>query len=490
MRAITKRYGGLLANDGIDLTVERGELHAIVGENGAGKTTLMHILCGLVPPDAGEVIVEDRCLPPGDATLRDGMGLVAQHFSLVPTLTAWENVVLGCEPARWGRLDRRRACEQTAALADRLGVVFPLDVPVEALPLGNRQIVEIIKVLYRKARILVLDEPTSTLSPPEADRLFVLIERLRGEGTTVLLVTHRIREVQDHATRATVLRRGRRVRTFDRNEIAAEALVRAIVGGSKNAPVPLPGSPPPSAEPLLKIESLHVSTHTPVNGLSLTLCRGEILGIAGVVGNGQKELVGAITGQLPVRDGTVVLNSRNITRLPPAARRAAGLATIPEDRQKEGLIPAFSLRDNLILGDQRRYSRLRGLNFPAMSAHARALIDRFDIRASSPRQLAAGLSGGNQQKAVVARELARNPDLVLAVQPTRGLDLNAAAFVHAQLDAVRARKGGVLLISADLEELLALSDRIAVIYRGRIVGNLPGRPFDMETLGKMMTGAE
>ena len=500
LRRITKRYGALLANDAIDLTVAPGDLHAIVGENGAGKTTLMHILCGLLSPDSGEVKVEGRALPPGDprAALRAGVGLVAQHFSLVPTLTVWENVVLGREPARWGRLDRRRAIARTAALADRLGVTLPLDAPVETLPIGLQQTVEILKALHRRARILILDEPTSSLSPPEAGRLFDLVARLRQAGATILLVTHRLREVQDHATRATVLRNGRLVQTFNRDEIDPAPLVRAIVGSPESEPAPAFGAPdrpepaPRSGEVRLQIHNLTVSAqgHTPVDRLSLTLHRGEMLGLAGVVGNGQQELVGALTGQLPVRSGRILLNGRDLTRLPVAARRAAGLCLIPEDRQAEGLIPAFSLRDNLILGNQRDYASLRGLNFPAMAARAQDLMDRFDIRTTGPLQPAARLSGGNQQKAVIARELSRNPDLVLAVQPTRGLDLKATAFLHDQLKAVCARGGSILLISSDLEELLALSDRIAAIYRGRIAGDLPRNAFDEETLGKMMTGTD
>ena len=516
MRDITVRYGPMVANDAVDLAVQPGEMHAVVGENGAGKTTLMHVLCGLVRPDTGTVCVDGRVLPPGrpDAALDAGVGLVAQHFSLIPPLSVWENVVLGCEPVRWGCLERRKARAQTADLVERLGVSLPVDAPVESLPLGVRQIVEIAKALYRRARILILDEPTSALSPPEADRLFTLVTRLRDDGTTVLLVTHRIREVQAHATRATVLRRGRIVRTFDRDDFDAGTLVQAIVGSREDgaSPAHRNGSSVPfsasrkgakaqrdtgtmqgrplRSETLLQIERLDgpTGTRASLDSLTLAVHRSEILGIAGVAGNGQQALVRAVTGLSPVRAGRIVLNGRDITRDSVAARRAAGLGFIPEDRHVEGMIPGFSIRDNLLLGSQRRHTGVRGLDFNAVTAHAMDLIARFDIRCEGPHQLAHRLSGGNQQKMVVARELSRRPDLILAVQPTRGLDIRAAAFVHRQLMDVRARSGGVLLISSDLEELMALSDRIAVLYRGRAMGVQSRETFDSEALGRMMTG--
>jgi len=507
---ITVRYGPVVANDAVNLTVQPGEMHAVLGENGAGKTTLMHVLCGLVRPNSGTVCVAGRALPPGrpDAALAAGVGLVAQHFSLVPPLSVWENVVLGCEPARWGWLERRKARAQTAALVARLGVSLAVDAPVAGLPLGVRQIVEIAKALYRRARILILDEPTSALSPPEADRLFALVARLREDGTTVLLVTHRIREAQAHASRATVVRRGRIVRTFDRGDFDAGTLVQAIVG-SRDGDAPFHRSGRSVAfsasrtgaktqgnvdamqsETLLRIERLDgpAGARAPLDGLTLAVHHGEILGIAGVAGNGQQALVRVVTGLSPVRAGRMVLNGRDVTRDSVAARRAAGLGYIPEDRRAEGLVPGFSVRDNLLLGSQRRYTGVRGLDFRAVTAYSEDLIARFDIRCEGSHQPADRLSGGNQQKVVVARALSRRPGLVLAMQPTRGLDIRAAAFVHRQLMAVRARGGGVLFISSDLEELMALSDRIAVLYRGRVMGVQPCEDFDAEALGKMMTG--
>ncbi len=489
MRGICKQYDQVLASNNIDLTVHPGELHAIVGENGAGKTTLMNILCGLVSPDTGEICVHGNHLPPGSpsASLDAGIGLVAQHFSLVPTLTAWENIILGREPGNRGLLNRRLAREQTRELAHRLGLSFPLDAPVETLPLGTRQGIEILKALYRNARILVLDEPTSALSPPEAERLFEQVQHLRERGTTVLLITHRIREVQDHATRATVLRQGRLVRTFEQNEIDPDALVHAIVGHPQTSSTPR--ATPPLTAPCLQIQNLKVHPNRPVGrSLDLTVYRGELLGLAGVSGNGQKELAAALLGRLPVPTGTIHFNGQDISRLSISARRTAGLAYISEDRDQEGLIPALSLRDNLLLDNQRQYNSFRGLDFQAMDRRAQELITDYDIRAADLLQPVAHLSGGNRQKTVVARELARSPDFVLAVQPGRGLDLDAAAFVHQQLRAVCERGGAVLLLSTDLDELLTHCDRITVLSQGKIAGELPRNAFDVNLLGQWMTG--
>ena len=491
---VTKRYGNVAANEGIDMIVREGDVHAIVGENGAGKSTLMHILCGLVCPDDGEVRVFGDALPPGEpkASLDAGVGLVAQHFSLVPTHTAWENVVLGAEPTSWGILDKRRAIEETADLAESLGVEIPLDTPVGLLPVGIRQAVEIAKALYRKARILVLDEPTSVLSPPETRQLFDLVDRMRESGTTVLLVTHRIQEVMSHADRATVLRRGRVVREFDRTELNTESLIEAIVGNHRNI-----GSSQARLRnteigpPLLSVKGLRIAKPgvPEICDFDLQVNEGEILGIAGVVGNGQNEIVEAINGRIPAEDGSIKLAGKELRNQSVNERRAAGVGTVPEDRQLEGFVPSFSVRDNLILGEHGRFSGIGGLNFSRMNDYARSVSDRFDIRASETTQEVSHLSGGNQQKVILARELSRKPKILLALQPTRGLDVGSTAFVHQQLDEVRNRGGAVLLVSADLEELMGISDRIAVMYRGRKVGELEREDFDEEILGRMMTGA-
>ena len=492
MRGITKRYGALTATDGVDLAVAKGEIHAVVGENGAGKSTLMHVLSGLVRPEEGVVRVNGAPLRLGEpsSAADAGVGLVAQHFSLVGPFTAWENVVLGREPGGWARVDRAGAVEATDALARKLGIRFSPDAPVGDLPVGMRQTIEIVKALYRGAEILVLDEPTATLSPPEANRFFSVIHRLRRTGTTILLVTHRVREVLDHAARATVLREGRVVRTFARAEIDAEMLVRAVMGGEREGRGGTEDRRGAGA-PLLELEGLRVSPegHAQLEGLDLTVRRGEILGVAGVSGNGQRALTGAITGTLPVESGAIRLAGTEITGVSVRARREAGLAYIPEDRHDEGIIPDFTVRDNLILGRQGAFARVWGLDVSAMEAYARRLAERFDIRAQSLLQPARHLSGGNQQKLVVARELGRDPLFVLAADPTRGLDFRSSAFVLRELRSVRARGGGVLVFSSDLEAPFSVSDRIVVIYRGRIVGVRCREAFDASTLGRWMTGA-
>ena len=520
MRRITRRFGSTVANDAVDLTAEAGSLHAVVGENGAGKSTLMHILAGLLAPDEGEVFVDGRPLEPGASDTRNRVGLVAQHFSLVPTLTAWENVVLGAEPSRWGRLDRKSAVAQVDRLSNSLGIRLPPDVAVSRLPVGARQMVEITKALYRRAGVLILDEPTSAISPPESARLFEVLHRLREGGVTVLLVTHRVSEVVHHATAATVLRRGRAVRTFTRDELAPGALVTAILGqsGDEVSPpaenghatpaedgraTPAENGRAPRAEtgrarspeqfatspPLLEIEHLTVMSdnRAAVDGLSLCLHPHEILGIAAVSGNGETELVRAISGTAPATGGSIRLRSRNIARLSVARRLEAGLALIPEDRLLDGIVPGFSLQDNLILGQHRKFAGPFGLRQGEVASHAAALMDEFDIRASDSMQPVEALSGGNQQKAVIARTLSRSPAAVLAVNPFRGLDVAASAQVRKQLLGVRQRGGGVLLLSPDLDDLVSLCDRIAVMNRGRITGIQTRGRFDTEALGRLMT---
>lgn len=492
MRRITKRYGALVANDEIDLTITRGEIHAVVGENGAGKTTLMHVLSGLVRPEGGEVRVNGAPLRLGDpgAASKAGVGLVAQHLSLIAPFTAWENVVLGAEPSGWVGMDRSRAFAATDALAKELGVAFPLDQAVEDLSFGMRQTIEIMKALYRGAKILVLDEPTSTLPPPEAERLFALIHKLRERGTTILLVTHRIQEVLDHAMKATVLRDGRVAHCFDREEIDSEMLVEAILGG-RGVPFEQDRDPVRSDETLLEVEGLTTSLSGQVRleELELTVRRGEILGIAGVAENGQHALAGAITGTLPIESGQIRLAGKEITRASVGSRRMAGLAYIPEDRHTDGIIADFTVADNLVLGRQRQFSQVWGLDRVSMETYARSLVERFDIRSQGLQQQARDLSGGNQQKLVVARELGSDPLFVVASDPTRGLDFESTAFVHRALKAVRDQGSSALIFSSDLEELLSLSDRVAVICRGRIVGIQSREAFDVPALGRLMTGA-
>jgi simple sugar transport system ATP-binding protein len=488
----------VVANDAIDLDVEARSLHAVVGENGAGKSTLMHILAGLLPPDEGEVTVQGRSLSPGALDARERVGLVAQHLSLVPTFTAWENIVLGCEPLRWGLLDRKAASDAIDRLSEDLGIRIPTNRPVNTLPVGTRQVVEIAKALSRQAGVLILDEPTSSVSPPEAQRLFSLLHRLRERGITVLLVTHRVSEVVAHATSATVLRRGRSVATLGRDDLTPGALVRAIVGdsgtavGSTEGPGPAPAASRPRGDrgiPVLQVDGLTVKAEgrEAVQGVSFTLRSGEILGIAAVSGNGEVALIRALTGVDAAAEGRINLRGRPLEGLSTARRLAAGLSLIPEDRLAEGLIPAFSVRDNLVLGRHRAFAGPLGFRSDAIDRHAAALMRDFDVRSEDPGQPVEALSGGNQQKVVLARELSRSPEAVLAVNPFRGLDVAAAAAVRGHLQSVRARGGGVLLLSPDLEDLTTLCDRIAVLNKGRIVGTQTSDRFDTEALGRWMT---
>lgn len=504
MRGIVKRYGGLPALDGVDLEVRAGEAHALVGENGAGKSTLVRVLAGLTTPTAGEVEVEGHPLPPGDpqAALAKGIAVVQQHFALVPALTVAENVVLGAEPRRGPFLDRRRIAREVEALIARLGVPLRPGDRVEGLTVGQRQAVEILKALHRRVRCLVLDEPTSALSPAEAQRLFEAVRRLRAEGVALLLVTHRLREVFAHADRATVLRRGRVAGRFDVRDVTEADLARAVIGEGAVADVRVERAAG-VGEVLLEAQDLSATDERgapALNGLSLVLRRGEVVGVAGVAGNGQAELARALAGRLPVTSGQVFFMGEPVAGRALAAR--LGLSCIPEDRDAEGLVLPFSLAENAILGDHReerfsafpfhvsRFTFHNSLfNADAIRAHAESLIHQFDVRAQGVASPAESLSGGNRQKLVVGRELGRNPHLVIAAQPTRGLDIRAAAFVHGQLIAARDRGAGVLLISQDLEEILRLSDRVLVMVRGRIVADLPRAGADEERLGRLMTGA-
>jgi len=500
MRAIIKRFGAapeplVVANDSVDLIVPQGELHAVVGENGAGKSTLMHILAGLQQADAGsiELFGEQLDLSTPASAIRAGVGLVAQHFALIPTFTAWENVILGAEPGSPFRLDADTAMAEVGRLADELGVHLPHDVPVERLPVALQQAAEIIKALYRKARLIILDEPTAALSPPEARRLFDIVNRLQAGGCTIILVTHRVQDVLDHAASATVLRNGRVAARFHQNDLTANGLVEAIIGNGSQSGLSDARTIRTSKSVLLQIRGLDVTAETgpALSNIELSLHSGEVLGIAGVAGNGQDTLVRAIVGDtgggISVTAGSIDLNGR---QLPSgiAARRRLGISLIPEDRLNEGIIASFAIRDNLVLGDHQRFSSPMGIRYGLLDADAENVIEQFDIRASGGLQPAGHLSGGNQQKVVVARELTREPQVVIAVQPTRGLDIRAAAFVRDRLLDVARSGGAVLLISHDLEKLMAASHRIAVLARGRIAGLLDRHAFDESVLGQLMTG--
>ncbi len=488
MRGINKRFGSLVANEHVDFDLEKGEIHALLGENGAGKTTLMRILYGLYRPDEGEIRVEGRPVTihaPKDA-IALGIGMVTQHFALVPTLTVAENVVLGFNEGF--RLDRQRIAEEVAEAARRFGLEIDPEVQVGHLSVGQRQRVEILKALYRHARVLILDEPTAVLTPQEVEALFATLRRLQHEGLSVIFITHKLAEVMAITDRVTVLRDGKAIATVRTASTNEEALARMMVGresfGVRRETSARRG------EPLLRMEGISAVDDRGLPALkrvSLTIHSGEILGIAGVGGNGQHELAEVLSGLRRPTEGRLLVEGRDMTGASPAELNAAGVGRIPEDRH-EGIVGELSVADNMALETLPRFVKKGRLDRQAIIDHARRLIEQFQIKAK-PTDRARTLSGGNMQKLLLARVLSRKPKVVIAPQPTRGLDIGATDYVRSQLLAQRERGAGVLLISEDLDEILALSDRIAVIYEGEIVGILPAQEADVERLGLMMAGA-
>ena len=491
-RGIVKRYGAVLANDGIDLAVAHGEVHAVMGENGAGKSTLMGILYGMQAPDAGIVLRDGapmRFRSPAEA-IANGMGMVHQAFKLFPSLAVWENIVYGREPRRGPLIDRAAARQAVAALAARYGLAVDPAAVVERLSVGVRQRVEILKALYREARILILDEPTAVLTPPERNALFAVLRRLVADGRSVIFVTHKLDEVMAISDRVTVLRAGKVAAHMPTRDTTAREIVRAMTGrvlADRPDRVPMP-----QGAVLLQAEAISVrgDGRALVADANLAVHGGEIVGIAGVAGNGQSELVEALVGLRTAASGRVRVNGHDVTQSDVAARRAAGLAYIPEDRAAVGTAPGASAADNLAMGFHRRPPLRRGwrLDGAAVRDWARRLIARFDIRIGSERTPVATLSGGNMQKVVLARELSHAAPVLIAEQPTRGLDVGAAEFVHGELLAERARGRAVLLVSAELSEVMALSDRVLVMFEGRIVADLPAAQADEERLGLLMAG--
>ena len=492
MRGITKRYPGVVANDHITLDVRRGEIHALLGENGAGKTTLMNVLYGLARPDEGQILLdgqEIKIAGPSDAIAR-GISMVHQHFMLVPVLSVAENVILGAETmSNPVFVDRREASKRIAALATRFGFDLDPDAPVASLSVGQQQRVEILKALYRSARILVLDEPTAVLTPQETDEIFALLRRLAADGHSIVFISHKLYEVLAVADRITVIRRGRVIGERSPGETTEEELAELMVGREVELTVDRGESH--VAGPVFRVEGLRVADdrhNEVVPGATFEIRAGEILGVAGVAGNGQDELIQAIVGLRRPTDGKVTLLGRDITGLQPRAINEAGVGYVPGDRQRFGLILSFPLYDNLVLTSYYRAPFARGVlrDDAAILNSARAQIERFDIRTHSAAASTATLSGGNQQKVVVAREFERDLALLILDQPTRGLDVGSIEFIHNQIIAKRNAGTAVLLVSAELDEVMEMSDRIAVMYRGRIVAEFDGRTADKSEVGLLM----
>jgi len=492
LRDITKRFGPLVANDGISLAVTPGQVHALLGENGAGKSTLMNVLYGLMQPDAGDIVVNGQPVTfhsPKDA-IAAGIGMVHQHFMLVPVFTVAENVTLGIEQAgRSGLLDRRRTRREVAELSRRFGLDVDPDALVENLPVGLQQRVEIVKALVRQANVLILDEPTAVLTPAETEELFRIVRQLKEGGTSIIFISHKLREVQAIADTITVLRRGAVV--GQREPSATEADLASLMVG-RSVQLRVSKAPAAPGEPVLSVRDLTVrgdDGHTWVDDLSLDVRAGEILGIAGVQGNGQTELCEALMGLRPAAGGTVTLNGAELTRAAPRARLRAGIAYVPEDRTEDGLVGSFSVAENLILDQYDRKPFASGINLklPEISKNAAARIEEFDVRTGSGQTPAGTLSGGNQQKVILARELGREHKVLIASQPTRGLDVGSIEFVHRRIVQQRDHGVAVLIVSSELDEIYALADRIAVMYEGKITGFRDPDVAATE-LGRLMAG--
>jgi general nucleoside transport system ATP-binding protein len=493
LRGITKRFPGVVANDRVDFDLQRGEVHALLGENGAGKSTLMNVLYGLYHPDEGEILIDGKHVSIGSprAAIEHGIGMVHQHFMLIPVMTVAENIVLATEPRTAGVfLDYDAAVRRVRDLSSAFNFAIDPTARVESITVGQEQRVEILKALYRGADILILDEPTAVLTPQEADELFGILKTLQREGMSIIFISHKLREVLDIADRITVLRRGKKVETVPREGATQEGLARLMVG--REVLLRVEKTPAQPADSLLVVENLTVFDERglpAVRDVSFEVRGGEIVGIAGVDGNGQTELIDALTGLRHLTSGKVLVGGEEVTTRSAHEHYDAGLGHIPEDRQRRGLVLDFTLAENLTLHDYEKepFSRFGWLRPGRVIAWARGLLQEFDVRGGGPRTRAAALSGGNQQKVVVAREVARDPRALIAAQPTRGLDVGAIEFVHRRLVEERDEGRAVLLISLELDEILSLSDRILVLYEGRIVAEY-GPDVSEDELGIAMTG--
>jgi ABC-type uncharacterized transport system ATPase subunit len=496
LQGITKAFPGVLANDHIDMTLEEGEIHALLGENGAGKSTLMNILYGLYKPDSGEIIVRGEKAEihtPNDA-IALGIGMVHQHFMLVPVMTVTENVMLGNEPTRNGLfLDKAAVATQVREISEKYGLDVDPDAYVQDLSVGIQQRVEIIKVLYRSADVLILDEPTAVLTPQEVEGLFKILQTLIERGKSIIFITHKLKEVMEVADRITVLRAGQTVGTVSPKKVDTAKLASMMVGRDVNLVVRKKPAQP--KEVAMTVRDLFVRDergHMTVNGLSFEIRKGEVLGMAGVQGNGQTQLVYALTGLLPIESGQIELVGKTIRHLAPREVMELGMAHIPEDRQRHGLVLSFPLYDNLVLCNYylRPFAKGVQLQHDAIVQNGRQRVKEFDIRTPSVMVNASTLSGGNQQKLIIAREFSRPIEVLIASQPTRGLDVGSIEYIHNRIIQKRDEGTAILVVSSELDEILALSDRIAVMYRGRIMEIVEADKVDKEYLGLLMAGIE
>ncbi len=495
LRGITKRFPGVIANDSVDLVFESGEILGLLGENGAGKTTLMNILYGLYHADEGEILIDGEPVSfdgPGDA-IAAGIGMVHQHFMLVPVFDVTENVVLGVEPTKGpvGTLDVDEARRDVRELSRRYGLEVDPDAITEDLPVGIQQRVEILKVLFRQAEVIVFDEPTAVLTPQEVSEFFTIVEGLKEAGKAIVFITHKLGEVMEVSDRISVLRRGKVVGEAIPGEITAAALAEMMVGRPVNLVVEKEPAQPTG--PMLEVSDLVViddRSHRAVDKVSFVVQSGEIVGLAGVQGNGQTELVEALTGLIVPISGSVLLDGVDITAASPRARHDAGMSHVPEDRQRDGLVLDFDLTENVVLNTYhgRPYSRGIVMDWEAARQRAVELVDQYDVRTPSVDSVASTLSGGNQQKLIVAREFARETKVIVASQPTRGVDVGSIEYIHRRLVEERDEGSAVLIVSGELDEVMALADRILVMFRGRIVAETTPAETSNAQLGLFMAG--
>lgn len=498
MLGIRKEFPGIVANDNITLQLKQGEIHALLGENGAGKSTLMSMLFGMYQPDKGEIKLggkEVKITNPNIATAL-GIGMVHQHFKLVHNFTTTENIILGIEPKRYGGLTMNieSAAKRVSELSAKYGLNIDPYAKIEDISVGMQQRVEIMKMLYRNANILIFDEPTAVLTPQEIDDLMDIMRGLIKEGKSIIIITHKLKEIKAVADRCTVIRRGKYIGTVDVKTTSESDMAKMMVG--RNVSFKVDKEPASPKEIILRVENLSVLNNKKVLGLknfNIDIRAGEILGIAGVEGNGQTELVEAITGLRKIESGQIFLKDKNITHFSIGERIENGIAHIPEDRQKRGLVLDYTVEENMILERYNKPPFAKGgiLNFPAISEYAKKIVDAFDVRAGQGASTPArSLSGGNQQKAIIGREIELNPDLLIAVQPTRGLDVGSIEYIHKRLIEQRDKGKAVLLVSLELDEILNVSDRIAVVNNGELIGVVDASNTNENEIGLMMAGVK
>ncbi|QXM07455.1 ABC transporter ATP-binding protein [Crassaminicella indica] len=494
MKNITKVFGNFTANDNINLTVHKGEVHALLGENGAGKTTLMNILYGLYQPTFGEIRINGKTVTMTDpnVAIQHGIGMVHQHFMLVEPFTVAENIILGKETTTsFGKLDIKEAVSHVEELSKKYGLYVDPYAKIEDITVGMQQRVEILKALYRGAEILILDEPTAVLTPQEIQDLIDIIRNLTKQGKSIIIITHKLKEIKQIADYCTIIRRGKHIDTVDVSVTTKEELANKMVGREVNFVVEKKERE--RGDVVLEINNLVVKDNRGINavdGLSLKVHAGEILGIAGVDGNGQSELIEGITGLRKIESGKIIMQGKDITGRTPKEILEHKISTIPEDRQKRGLVLDFSVEENMILENYYKapFAKNGILQKDKIKSFAKKLVERFDVRPQDETLKARALSGGNQQKVIIAREVTNNPELLIAAQPTRGLDVGAIEYVHKALVEQRDKNKAVLLVSLELDEIMNVSDRIAVIYEGKIVGIVEANKTDENTLGLMMAG--